>query len=178
MCTGVEQRLRSYILSHQRLRCPLVEDGPSHVWVELQNAQGVTPGQGQTVRVAGMRVGDVGKVELEDGRAVVTLQLDPAHDKLLREAATLLLRPRTGLKDMFIELDPGTNSELVDQLDNRYPGMRQQLMTDDGSLHRFVNVYLEDEDIRYLDALDTKASDGQTLSLLPSVAGGSPAATP
>ncbi len=79
-----------------------------HVWVELQNAQGVTPGQGQTVRVAGMRVGDVGKVELHEGRARVRMDLDREHDDLVRRDATVLLRPRTGLKDMFLALDPGT----------------------------------------------------------------------
>jgi phospholipid/cholesterol/gamma-HCH transport system substrate-binding protein len=101
----------AYILSQQRLRFPFVEDGPSHVWVELQNAQGVTPGQGQTVRVAGMRVGDVGKVELHEGRARVRLDLDSEHEGLVRRDATVLLRPRTGLKDMFLALDPGSRSE-------------------------------------------------------------------
>jgi phospholipid/cholesterol/gamma-HCH transport system substrate-binding protein len=100
-----------YILSQQRLRFPLVEDKPRHVWVELQNAQGVTPGQGQTVRVAGMRVGDVGTVELHEGRARVRLDLDSEHDGLVRRDASVLLRPRTGLKDMFLALDPGSRSE-------------------------------------------------------------------
>jgi phospholipid/cholesterol/gamma-HCH transport system substrate-binding protein len=101
----------AYILSQQRLRFPLIEDSPSHVWVELQNAQGVTPGQGQTVRVAGMRVGDVGEVELHEGRARVRLDLDREHEGLVRRDATVLLRPRTGLKDMFLALDPGSRSE-------------------------------------------------------------------
>ena len=100
-----------YILSQQRLRFPLIEESPSHMWVELQNAQGVTPGQGQTVRVAGMRVGDVGEVELHEGRARVRLDLDREHDGLVRRDATVLLRPRTGLKDMFLALDPGSRSE-------------------------------------------------------------------
>jgi phospholipid/cholesterol/gamma-HCH transport system substrate-binding protein len=100
-----------YILSQQRLRFPLIEESPSHVWVELQNAQGVTPGQGQTVRVAGMRVGDVGEVKLHEGRARVRLDLDREHDGLVRRDATVLLRPRTGLKDMFLALDPGSRSE-------------------------------------------------------------------
>ena len=68
----------------------------------------MTPGQGQTVRVSGMRVGDVGKVELEDGRARVRMDLEPEYDDLVRSDATVLLRPRTGLKDMFLALDPGT----------------------------------------------------------------------
>ena len=101
----------AYILSQQRLRFPFVEDGPSHVYVELQNAQGVTPGQGQTVRVAGMRVGDVGEVELHEGRARIRLDLDAEQDGLVRRDATVLLRPRTGLKDMFLALDPGSRSE-------------------------------------------------------------------
>jgi phospholipid/cholesterol/gamma-HCH transport system substrate-binding protein len=101
----------AYILTQQRLRFPFVEEGPSHVWVELQNAQGVTPGQGQTVRVAGMRVGDVGKVELHEGRARVRLDMDSEYERLIRRDATVLLRPRTGLKDMFLALDPGTRGE-------------------------------------------------------------------
>ena len=101
----------AYILSNQRLRFPLIEEKPFEVYVDLQNAQGVTPGQGQTVRVAGMRVGDVGEVKLHEGRARVRLDLDREHDSLVRRDATVLLRPRTGLKDMFLALDPGSRSE-------------------------------------------------------------------
>jgi phospholipid/cholesterol/gamma-HCH transport system substrate-binding protein len=101
----------AYILSQQRLRFPLVEDAPHQVYVDLQNAQGVTPGQGQTVRVAGMRVGDVGEVKLHEGRARVRLDLDSEHSDLVRRDATVLLRPRTGLKDMFLALDPGSRAE-------------------------------------------------------------------
>lgn len=50
--------------------------------------------------------------------------------------------------------------------------MAGQVLTDDGSLHRFVNVYLNDDDVRYLDQLDTKVADGDTVSILPAVAGG------
>jgi molybdopterin synthase sulfur carrier subunit len=74
--------------------------------------------------------------------------------------------------DSVVELEPGTVADLIDQLDNRYPGMRQQLMTDDGDLHRFVNIYVNDEDARYLEKLDTKVSEGDRVALLPSVAGG------
>jgi molybdopterin synthase sulfur carrier subunit len=70
------------------------------------------------------------------------------------------------------EVRPGTISDLVDQLETKYPGMKAQLLTEDGELHRFVNVYLNDEDVRYLDQLETKASEGDVVSLLPSVAGG------
>ncbi len=58
-----------------------------------------------------MRVGDVGKVELHEGRARVRLDLDREHEDLVRRDATVLLRPRTGLKDMFLALDPGSRSE-------------------------------------------------------------------
>jgi molybdopterin synthase sulfur carrier subunit len=71
-----------------------------------------------------------------------------------------------------VKLEPGTVGNLVDQLEQRYPGMRAQLLTEDGRLHRFVNVYVNDEDARYLDKLDTKVTEGDTVSLLPSVAGG------
>ena len=104
----------AYILSNQRLRFPLVEEKPFTVKAELPDAQAVTPGQGQTVRVAGVRVGDIGKVELEDGKAVVELQLEPKYKGLIREDATALLRTKTGLKDMFLEVDPGDGKPLED----------------------------------------------------------------
>lgn len=96
-----------YILTEQRFRFPLISPTPSIVKVELENAQAVTPGQGQTVRVAGVQVGAIGKVQLEDGRAVVEMQIQPEYKGLIRQDATALLRPKTGLKDMFIEVDPG-----------------------------------------------------------------------
>jgi MoaD family protein len=70
------------------------------------------------------------------------------------------------------ELEPGTIGDLINQLDESYPGFKSQVLADDGQLHRYVNVYVNDEDARYLDKLDTKVSDGDTVSLLPSVAGG------
>lgn len=71
-----------------------------------------------------------------------------------------------------VELDAGTIGDLVSQLDSRYPGMKDQMLTGEGQLHRFVNVYVNDEDARYLDKLETKVADGDTVSILPSVAGG------
>ncbi|HEX5910086.1 MAG TPA: MlaD family protein, partial [Thermoleophilaceae bacterium] len=101
----------AYILSNQRLRFPLLEEKPVPMWVELPNAQGVTPGQGQTVRVSGMRIGDIGKVELRGGRARVRMDVEPEYAGMVRRDASVLLRPRTGLKDMFLALDPGTRRE-------------------------------------------------------------------
>ena len=96
-----------YILSNQRLRFPW-EGKPFVLKAQLATAQAVTPGQGQTVRVSGVRVGDITGVDLKNGRAVVTMDLDPQYKDLVHTDATALLRPKTGLKDMFIELDPGT----------------------------------------------------------------------
>ena len=71
-----------------------------------------------------------------------------------------------------VEVAPGKIADLIGELEQRYPGLRDQLFTEGGELHRFVNIYVNDEDVRYLDKLDTKASEGDTVSLLPSVAGG------
>lgn len=103
----------AYILSNQRLRFPIVEEEPFRVKAELPDAQAVTPGQGQTVRVAGVRIGDIGRVDLERGRAVVELQLDNRYRGLVRDDATALLRTKTGLKDMFIEVEPGKGRPLA-----------------------------------------------------------------
>jgi phospholipid/cholesterol/gamma-HCH transport system substrate-binding protein len=98
-----------YILENQRLRFPLLEDAPYTLKAELATAQAVLPGQGQTVRVSGVRIGDIGKVKLRrDGRAEITLELDAKYRDLVHTNATALLRPKTGLKDMFLELNPGS----------------------------------------------------------------------
>jgi phospholipid/cholesterol/gamma-HCH transport system substrate-binding protein len=102
----------AYILSNERLRFPFVEKKPLELKVQLPNAQAVTPGQGQTVRVAGVEVGEIGQVNLEDGKAVVDLEIDPKYKHLIRRDATALLRSKTGVKDMFIEVDPGDGPPL------------------------------------------------------------------
>ena len=101
-----------YILSQQDFRFPLVEESPKRIQIELSNAQAVQPGQGQTVRVAGIEVGRIGDVELENGLAVVDLEIERRYERLIRQDATALLRPKTALKDMFIEVDPGTGPVL------------------------------------------------------------------
>jgi phospholipid/cholesterol/gamma-HCH transport system substrate-binding protein len=104
-----------YILHNERLRFPLVEQEPFHLKAEFSTAQAVTPGQGQTVRVSGVRIGDIAKTELKDGIAVVTMNIDPKYADLVHTDATALLRPKTGLKDMFIALNPGSASAPVAQ---------------------------------------------------------------
>jgi molybdopterin converting factor small subunit len=68
--------------------------------------------------------------------------------------------------------DAATVGEVFGDLVSRYPGLAGQLVDGDGELHRFVNVYCNDEDIRYLDRLDTKVTGGDVISILPAVAGG------
>ncbi|MGH3681088.1 MAG: MoaD/ThiS family protein [Natronosporangium sp.] len=65
-----------------------------------------------------------------------------------------------------------TLAELLSDLESRHPGLRGRLVTEDGALHRFVNVYVNDEDVRFLGALEAKLSDGDTVTVLPAVAGG------
>jgi phospholipid/cholesterol/gamma-HCH transport system substrate-binding protein len=102
-----------YILSNQRFYLPawvpLVGTDFYTVKAELPTAQAVVPGQGQTVNVAGVKVGEVGTVNLEDGKAVVDLQIKEQYKPIYRDS-TILLRPKTGLKDMYLALDPGTRS--------------------------------------------------------------------
>jgi phospholipid/cholesterol/gamma-HCH transport system substrate-binding protein len=101
--------LATYIIvQNQRLRIPLLEEKPFELKADMSTAQAVTPGQGQTVRVAGVRVGDISSVDYENGHAVVSMAIDRKFLPIYRNA-TILLRPKTGLKDMFLELDPGTN---------------------------------------------------------------------
>jgi molybdopterin converting factor small subunit len=61
---------------------------------------------------------------------------------------------------------------LIDDLDSRHPGLKDRLVTGDGALHRFVNVYVNDEDVRFTGALDTVLREGDSVTILPAVAGG------
>lgn len=102
-----------YILANQAgVRVPLLDPKPVRFWAELATAQAVTPGQGQSVRVAGVEIGQVADVQLANGRALVGLDVEPRYRTLLRSGATALLRSRTGLKDMFVEIDPGEGRPL------------------------------------------------------------------
>jgi phospholipid/cholesterol/gamma-HCH transport system substrate-binding protein len=75
---------------------------------EFVPAQAVTPGQGQAIDISGIQVGKVGAVKLENGRAVVRMDIEPKYASLIHPDASLLLRPKSGLADMVIEMDPGT----------------------------------------------------------------------
>jgi phospholipid/cholesterol/gamma-HCH transport system substrate-binding protein len=82
---------------------------------EFSSAQAVTPGQGQAVDMAGIQIGDITGVELEDGHARVTMEVENDKAHLINEDASLLLRPKTGLNDMVIDVDPGTSSEDIEE---------------------------------------------------------------
>ena len=100
-----------YVLAHQRIYfpswVPIVGRDDFVLKGEFETAQAVTPGQGQTVDIAGVQVGEISNVELKDGRALVTMRIEPRYQRIYPNA-TMLLRPKTGLKDMVVELDPGT----------------------------------------------------------------------
>ena len=103
----------SVILSNQRLTLPgwvpLIGQDFYEIEAEMQTAQSVTPGQGQTVNVAGVEVGEIKSVKLEDGRAIIGMKIEPRYNRVYRDAS-VLLRPKTGLKDMVAELTPGTEA--------------------------------------------------------------------
>jgi MoaD family protein len=71
-----------------------------------------------------------------------------------------------------VDAEGATVGEVFGELTSRYPALADQLVDGDGALRKFVNVYRNDDDIRYLDQLDTKVVDGDTISILPAVAGG------
>ena len=71
----------------------------------------------------------------------------------------------------IVEGEGATVGELLDDLESRHPGIKDMVMVD-GKIHRFVNIYLNDEDIRFLSQLDTPVKEGDVLSILPALAGG------
>jgi MoaD family protein len=82
-----------------------------------------------------------------------------------------LLRERAGGRPE-VQSDGATLGQLLGTLEERYPGLTTGLLEDDGTLRRHVNVYVNGEDVRYTGALETELSDGDTVSILPAVAGG------
>ena len=71
-----------------------------------------------------------------------------------------------------MQVDAGTIGEVLNRLEKAHPGFGDRLFDDDGSLRRFVNVFVADEDVRFLQGLDTPVADGQTVAIIPAVAGG------
>jgi phospholipid/cholesterol/gamma-HCH transport system substrate-binding protein len=87
---------------------PFVGEEFAHITGDFTTAQAVTPGQGQAVVVAGIQIGKVTSVDLEDGHAVVGMDIEPKYLELIHPNATLLLRPKTNLNDMVVEIEPGS----------------------------------------------------------------------
>ena len=83
---------------------------------------------------------------------------------------TILRRHTDG--EAVVTGEGATLREVLENVDARHPGLLKSMVTGDGALHRFVNVYVNDEDVRYLGSLETEVKDGDVVSILPAVAGG------
>jgi len=81
------------------------------------------------------------------------------------------LRKLTGGADE-VSIDAASISELIDNLEVAHPGLKERLCDANGEIRRFVNVYLNDEDVRFLDGRDTALKDGDEVSIVPAIAGG------
>jgi len=105
-----------YLLAHQRVNWPTWTPGLGkdyfYVNAEFTNSAGVLPGQGNAVTIAGVKVGEITGEKVQDGRAVLKLRVDAKYGHIHPDA-TLLLRPKTALKDMVAELDPGRSGRLL-----------------------------------------------------------------
>jgi phospholipid/cholesterol/gamma-HCH transport system substrate-binding protein len=141
------------ILANQRLALPgwvpVLGSHRFELKAEFASSQAVTPGQGQSVEIAGVRVGEISRVELQDGHAVVTMVVDDKYQQLIHPDASMLLRPKTGLNDMVIELDPGVASGEMKKgatvpLSSTQPNVNPDeiLATLDGDTRGFLNLLL------------------------------------
>jgi phospholipid/cholesterol/gamma-HCH transport system substrate-binding protein len=99
---------------------PFVGEEFKDISAEFTTAQAVTPGQGQAVDISGLQIGKVSSVELEDGHAVVGMQIEPKYMALIHPDAHFLLRPKTGLNDMTVQIEPGTEKGEVES-GHRFP---------------------------------------------------------
>ena len=87
-----------------------------------------------------------------------------------------ILRPKVG-GSPTVEGSGATVRAVLKDLEGRYPGFMETIVTEDGGLRRFVNLYVNNEDVRYLGVLDTEVAEGDTVAILPAVAGGSGASS-
>jgi molybdopterin synthase sulfur carrier subunit len=81
------------------------------------------------------------------------------------------LRPLTG-GEREVAVPAGSIRDVISSLETAHPGLQDRLLNEDGTLRRFVNVFVADEDVRFLDGLRTPVVEGQTVSIVPAVAGG------
>jgi phospholipid/cholesterol/gamma-HCH transport system substrate-binding protein len=107
------------ILSNQRTTLPdwvpILGTDRFELQAEFSSAQAVTPGQGQAVDMSGIQIGDITGVTLDDGHAVVTMEIDNDKADLVNADASLLLRPKTGLNDMVIDVTRGASSQQIEE---------------------------------------------------------------
>jgi phospholipid/cholesterol/gamma-HCH transport system substrate-binding protein len=89
---------------------PLIGTDRFELEADFTTGQAVTPGQGQSVDISGIKVGEVTGVKLDNGNAVVSMEVDNKYAPLIHDDSSLLLRPKTGLNDMVVEVDPGTQA--------------------------------------------------------------------
>jgi MoaD family protein len=89
----------------------------------------------------------------------------------VRVKVPTMMRSRVGGQPV-LEGEGATLREVLEGLERQYPGFTSTIVTESGGLHRFVNLYVNDEDVRYLGSLETQVEDGDTVAILPAVAGG------
>ena len=128
---------------------PFVGESFDHISADFTTAQAVTPGQGQAVDIAGIQVGKVSSVDLEDGHAVVGMSIEPKYMQLIHPNASLLLRPKTNLNDMIVEVEPGSGSRHIENganipLSRTEPNVNfdQFLATLDGDTRQYLQLLL------------------------------------
>jgi phospholipid/cholesterol/gamma-HCH transport system substrate-binding protein len=143
-----------YVLSQQQQPypswVPFLGDDRFTLKADLETAQAVTPGQGQTVNIAGVKVGDISNVELHNGVASVTMLIESKYAPLIHTDATVLLRPRTGLQDMTLEIDTGSKGPAIAEnstipVSQTEPNVQpdQILATLDGDTRSYLQLLLQ-----------------------------------
>ncbi len=149
-----------YILSNERLSLPgwVPVIGKEYVTLkaEFRTAQAVAPGQGQSVTIAGAKIGEIASVQADEGSALVTMNITPKYAAYIYRNATMLLRPKTQLKDMTVEVDPGTAS--AGRVPNGYT-IPQSQTAPDVNFEEFLAA-LDGETREYLQELIDGAGEG------------------
>lgn len=149
-----------YILANERVSLPswvpLIGTSNFTLKADFRTAQALMPGQGQAVTIAGAKIGEISSVEVHGGDALVTLELTPSYARYIYRNATMLLRPKTNLKDMTVEVNPGTPSA------GRVPSgwtIPQSQTAPDAQFEEFLNVF-DAETRAYLQELLAGLGEG------------------
>ncbi len=90
---------------------------------------------------------------------------------MIRVRVPTPLRPMTGGKSE-VEMEGGTVAQLIENLGTAHPGLKERLYDEKGEVRRFINIYVNEEDIRFLTGTDTPLKDGDEVSIIPAIAGG------